>query len=96
MQGDFKTQTHDLSRYKNMEKQLNKVLNTDTLKQATKSDYVTKIQYTEHRRKTGYNYLLHNCTRENWVQLLTLLIRWMKRDWEKNVNNLYIHVSNFR
>uniref|UniRef100_K1QTL3 non-specific serine/threonine protein kinase n=1 Tax=Magallana gigas TaxID=29159 RepID=K1QTL3_MAGGI len=26
MQGDFKTQTHDLSRYKNMEKQLNKSL----------------------------------------------------------------------
>lgn len=63
MQGDFKTQTHDLSRYKNMEKQLNKVLNTETLKQATKSDYViTKIQYTEQRGKTGYNFLLHNCT----------------------------------
>lgn len=71
MQGDFKTQTHDLSRYKNMEKQLNKVLNTETLKQATKSDYVTKLntQNTEGKQvtityyiivhgKTEYNYLL--------------------------------------
>lgn len=62
MQGDFKSQTHDLSRYKNMEKQLNKVLDRETLKQATKSDYVSRIKYTEHRGKTVYNYLLHNCT----------------------------------
>lgn len=60
MQGDFKTQTHDLSRYKNMEKQLNKVLNTETLKQATKSDYVTKLntQNTEGKQVTITYYII--------------------------------------
>lgn len=60
MQGDFKTQTHDLSRYKNMEKQLNKVLNTETLKQATKTDYVTKLntQNTEGKQVTITYYII--------------------------------------